>query len=210
MDPHMPQNPPPGNWSISPAQQPQGDWQNGPATPQGGWYDPLAQTVQSTYPGYAQSPNQTQYGGSPQPPRSRKKLWIGIGAGVLALVVIAVSVAVYINQTSPLATLNRYCDAWQHYDASKMFETVQSSQVTGSNISNVQKSMDLLKERGITASCTDVSITNQGESVATGKLTMQWTGASTAELLFLPTKPIPIALIKEDGQWKITRAMNTF
>lgn len=215
MDPHAPQNPPQGYWRdplaqqppMQPQQPPQGNWQAPPVQPpQGDWRDPLAQAP-TPQPGYTQYPSPPPYSNQPnftyQPgPRSKKGLWIGIGSGV-ALVLIIVSIATYMYQTSPVATLNRYCDALHEYDAIKLYETISKDQKSDFNLAVMQKSFDLLKKEGAVATCHDVSIDHQSDSTATGKLTISWTGLTSKDYGMKENETNSAVLIKEDGQWKI-------
>lgn len=194
MDPFAPQNPP------------QDHGQTPPMPPPGGWHDPFAQlpVPQSGYTSYPSPPPYTNQPDFVYPPlpRSKKGLWIGIGSGI-ALVLVIVSIATYMYQTSPLATLNRYCDAMRNYDAIGYYDvTGTNDKSNNKSLQSIQEFFVNLKQQGIVIGCRDATIVRQSDSIATGTVVLLISTGGDLQPL-TNGGPAEVQLFKEDGKWKV-------
>lgn len=209
--PQYPQQPPPGYPNQPGFSSP------GYPPPQG-YPPPLGYPQQPGYPppsGYPQQPGyppQPQPGFTPYPGQPPRKSHTGliVTLVVIVLVLIAGGVATFVviqNQSTPTATLQRFCTAFKNLDAPGVRDTLSTSAQAdpANSLANIQDAFNTLKKLHATIGCT-VGAIQQNGSTATGVITLT---SSVSGLGALPSRDTPVSLVQENGQWKISKLGGT-
>lgn len=159
--------------------------------------------------GYASYPVQSGYGAVPPPRKSGAGLWIAIVIVVLLLLAGGgAAYFVFSGQSSPMATLQRYCDGNKNRNAQEIYDTFSTSMQQQHSLATLQRAAapqnSTTSAQSISLKVDDCTVSNvqQTGSTATGTImtTVTMTGPSSPQTA---TVPMPAKLVQENGQWKI-------
>jgi len=105
------------------------------------------------------------------------------------------------GQSSPMVTLQKFCDGWNKSNVQEMYDTFSSSMKAITNLTEMQNSFKMQKDRDCA-----VSDVQQNGSQATATMTGMYTD-SAIDNMWAPVR-MRAALMQENGQWKIDAIQN--
>jgi hypothetical protein len=153
------------------------------------------------YPPAGSLPYPVQPGNGVAPPPLKRGMGLWIAIVIIVMLLLGGGGAAYFviqGQSSPTATLQRYCDGIKNKNAQEVYDTISSSLQQKMSLSAIQQNFAQQQDYGIKVTDCTVSDVQQTGSVATGIITI-----TTSPVTQSKNDQISVDLIQENGQWKI-------